>query len=76
MHQVVDTGEEQPLAAAQPPDERVLQGARETVARCKPVLIVEVVNNDNVNSGLIDSIKKMGYTGRAMLTKNMVFCAR
>ena len=55
---------------------RVIQGARETVARCKPVLIVEVVNNDNVNSGLIDSIKKMGYTGRAMLTKNMVFCAR
>ena len=28
VHQVVDAGEQQPLAAAQPPDQRVLQGAR------------------------------------------------
>ena len=53
-------------------ESRVLDGAKETIARCKPVLIVEVVQNENINGSLIDQARAFGYGARAIIQKNMI----
>lgn len=53
-------------------EERVLDGAKETIQRCKPVLILEVVNLQSFNRPLTEKAIAMGYHIRAMVQKNLI----
>lgn len=54
-------------------ESRILDGARETIERCKPVMIVEVVLQTNPNIELIDKVCGMGYNMVGIMQKNAIF---
>lgn len=54
-------------------ESRVLDGARETIERDKPALIVEVVNNHVLNDPLVKKVVGMGYRAYAITQKDMIF---
>lgn len=57
-------------------ESRVLKGAEKTIEACKPVLIVELVNNDSENKPLLDQVIGMGYNILAIVQKNGIFRAK
>lgn len=57
-------------------ESRVLKGAAKTIEACKPVLIVELVNDSNINELLIKEVQAMGYNILAIVQKNGIFKAK
>lgn len=54
-------------------ESRVIKGALKTIKRCKPCLIVEVVNHENINVGLMEEIAALGYRMMGLVQKNALF---
>ena len=57
-------------------ESRVLKGAQKTIEDCKPVLIVELVNNNAENEPLLHEVRGMGYNLLAIVQKNGIFKAK
>jgi FkbM family methyltransferase len=53
----------------------VIRGAAKTIARERPVLIVEVTANDNIDNELIEIVSSHGYQLKALVQKNGIFLA-
>ena len=57
-------------------EHEVLEGAKDTLNRCRPVLFIEVLNANTATSPVFSTLSSWGYTQAAKVQENYIFVNR